>query len=242
MHGVEPHRAGGKPALAERRLQLVFRLRSAGHAAQALDGGDVRAALGIFQPLVVEGRRRKVGKHQKALLLRIDQMQPVALARHVMHARGQHRRARRTLQPRQFLALHEVEHGHQQARNLGIAGAVGRLEHQRHAAGNQTHKRRRAFLRSGRQRLHVLAQRRQRIQPLQQIGDRIEQPRRMATGQRQLLVGLQLAAHIGNRRIHFEDLRRQRRRALHTGAGQQQIRQSALLLQLMDQSGRSRDQ
>jgi hypothetical protein len=37
------------------------------------------------------------------------------------------------LLPGELLALHEVEHGHQRARNLGVGGAVGRLEHHRPA-------------------------------------------------------------------------------------------------------------
>ena len=105
-------------------------------ARQALDLGHDGVGLALV-PERKHAAAREVDEHLEAALLQLDEMQPLLALRFVGTPHCQRRGPEGALLPGKFLALHEVEHRDEQARNLGVGGAVGCLEHHRQQAGDE---------------------------------------------------------------------------------------------------------
>ena len=142
---------------------------------------------------------------------------------------------------RNFFALHEVKHRHEQTRDIGITRTVRGLEHHREAGGNQAHKGGGALIHRQGLRMNALAQGGERVQTLKQIGNGTEEPRAVPARQAQAL-RLQRGPHRGHAAVHGLSLVRQRASALRRGTRQIQVRQAAFFLQLMHQPGDMLDQ
>ncbi len=143
---------------------------------------------------------------------------------------------------RELLALHEVEQGHQQARDAGLGRAVRRLEDHGQQAGHQIDIEGRGRLRRQRAAGNALAQRGQGVQALQHMGDAAEQPRAMAgvAGESRTaglhVHPLEAVARRSGHAVALGHLGQPGRAAARACAGQKHVGQAALLLQRMDEA------
>ena len=235
VHGVHAQGAGVKPDFAQLHVQRGVGGRGAADAAQPLDGGQVGAVHAGGLPQGQRGGGGAFGKDLQAALLRVDQVQPVLLAGGGAGAAAEDRGAGGAFLAGQLLALHEVQHGNQQARDVGVGGTVGGLEDHGQQAGDQADVGLGGGIGAEVQRGDAGAQRRQRIQPLQHIGNVVAQARAMAAAQRLQVQRIQHAAQRACAVRAGLDLGVQGLAGALAVAGQQDVGQAALFLQRMDQ-------
>ena len=95
-------------------FQCASRRGRAKHTAQPFQGGQ-RVGLLRLLPGKLQRRAGEVGKHLQALFLRLDQAQQALLAIGVGTAGREQCRTGGAFLAGEFLALHEVEQGHQVA-------------------------------------------------------------------------------------------------------------------------------
>ena len=209
--------------------------RGAQHAAQAFQLGEHGAGLGGV-PQGHHVRVRELGKHLEAALLRLDQVQQALLLVGHGAATGKQGRACRPFLAGEFLALHEVEQGDQQARDLRVAGAVRRLEHHRQQTGDQPHIGLGGPLGCPFQRLDASAQAVECVQPVQHIGDAAEQAGTVAQPGRFGVQFVKAGAQLGLDLSALADLLMAHFAEPQALGAQEQVGQSPLALQAMHQA------
>jgi hypothetical protein len=129
-----------------------------------------------------QGRGGELLEHRQAALLGLDQVGDAFLLHRQGLARGEELAAHGALLARGFLALHQVDEGHQLSRHPGMDGAVGQVEDQLHQAGDDPAEGRHAVVRAGLTALDLQAQLAQRVQVQQHPGHQRQQPRGGALG------------------------------------------------------------
>jgi hypothetical protein len=187
----------------------------------------------------------EIGEDVKAALLRFDQVQPLHALCVAAAAQRQRGGAEGPFLPRELLALHEVEHRDQQARDLGVGGAVGGLEHHGQQARDELGKGGGRLRRVEFERGHAAAQRGQGVQARQHPGDAAEQARAVAGAGALAGFGLELveaAAHLLFERQAFGDLRIALLGEAAAARGEEHVGHAAFALQRMHQPADHADQ
>ncbi len=242
MHRVDALGAGIEPFAAARGGQGRVRHRVHRERAQLPERARAR---GRFQRAPTRHRVGRIAgefhEHGKAALLRIDQVQPVLVRRRVQPPARECRGHRRAFLARQFLALQEMEHRHQPARDARLGGRVGRLEHHGQQRRDQLDEGARAGVGLDAPRQHLGAQAGQGVQALQCVGDAAVETRAVADAAG---AGVQAVQRGTQRRFAFAgagDLFLQRFAELVTDT-QPQVGQAAFALQRVDALAGAPDQ
>ena len=247
-HGVDARAAAVEPGLAQPRVGQAARGRRArmhgADAAHALEPGQGAVALALAPQREQRGIR-ELGEDLEAALLRLDQVQPLGPLRVVDAARGEGGGAEGALLARELLALHEVEQRHQQARDLGVGGAVGGLEHHRQQPRDQLGEGRGGLRGLQFERADAPAQGRQAVQARQHPGDAAEQTRVVAVARAAVRLGLEPVEAQPHRLLECHalgDLRIALVAEARAARGQEQVRHAALALQRMHEPADGTDQ
>ena len=221
-----------EPGVAQVAVQRGAGAGHAQRAPQALQLGHARGQL-LLLPARAQGRVGKLGKHAQAALLRIDQVQHALLVRIAALAGREEQRAHGPLLACFFLRLHQVQQGHELARDTGQSGRIGHVEDQFDQPGDQVAERGNRVVRRHRLLVDLAAQRGQRIEPQQRPRHQRQGLGRGALGGLDMLG--KLRAQLGFEQHHLlHDAATQVGKALCLG-GQVHARCTALALQALDQ-------
>jgi len=192
---VEPHPAG---------LAAQIGVGTGGHhrLAQPHEFGPFRRVQDLRE-LGDQTRLGELGEDLEGSILGIDQLQQTVMLGGGETAGGQAGGGGGAFLAGEFLALHEIEHGHQGPRNGWVGVGVRRLEHHRQQAGDDVDEEFGGVFRADLQGLHPGAQGIQGVQGMQGIGDTAEHPGRERGGGSRRLEAVEQRAHavLGLHRI-----------------------------------------